>query len=84
METIVVVVMNRRLSSSEIRDVFKLGAAYSELPDIILRRGFRRLRWSALLGRGRTGREYLEKILQVAVDFQPFPPTCSIGRSSPP
>jgi len=63
-----------RLSTSEIRDVFKLVRLTASFPNIIYVVAFDRLRVEqALAEQGVPGRDYLEKILQVAVDLPPIP-----------
>ena len=63
-----------RLSTSEIRDVFKLVRLTANFPNIIYIVAFDRLRVEhALDEEGINGRDYLEKILQVAVDIPPIP-----------
>lgn len=63
-----------RLSSSEIRDVFKLVRLIASFPNIIYVVAFDRLRVEqALAEQGIPGRDYLEKILQVAVDLPAVP-----------
>lgn len=64
-----------RLSSSEIRDVFKLVRLTACFPNIIYIVAFDRVRIEeALAEQGVPGRDYLEKILQVAVDLPAVPP----------
>ncbi|MCY3818849.1 MAG: P-loop NTPase fold protein [Gammaproteobacteria bacterium] len=59
-----------RLSTSEIRDVFKLVRLTGSFPNIVYVVAFDRSRVEqALLEQGVPGRDYLEKILQVAVDI---------------
>lgn len=63
-----------RLSTSEIRDVFKLVRLTASFPNIIYIVAFDRLRVeNALAEQGVPGRDYLEKILQVAVDLPAIP-----------
>jgi hypothetical protein len=63
-----------RLSTSEIRDVFKLVRLTASFPNIIYIVAFDRLRVEqALAEQGVPGRDYLEKILQVAVDLPSIP-----------
>ena len=63
-----------RLSSSEIRDVFKLVRLTASFPNIIYVVAFDRNRVEeALVEQGVPGRDYLEKILQVAVDIPAIP-----------
>jgi predicted KAP-like P-loop ATPase len=63
-----------RLSSSEIRDVFKLVRLTASFPKIIYIVAFDRVRVEeALAEQGVPGRDYLEKILQVAVDLPAVP-----------
>jgi predicted KAP-like P-loop ATPase len=64
-----------RLSSSEIREVFKLVRLTASFPRIVYIVAFDRLRVEkALNDEGIPGRDYLEKILQVAVDLPSAPP----------
>jgi hypothetical protein len=59
-----------RLSSQEVRDVFKLVRLTASFPNVIYVLAFDRVRVEMALGtEGITGRDYLEKILQVAVDL---------------
>jgi len=59
-----------RLSTSEIRDVFKLVRLTASFPNIIYVVAFDRGRVEKALGEeGVPGRDYLEKILQVAIDL---------------
>jgi predicted KAP-like P-loop ATPase len=63
-----------RLSTAEIRDVFKLVRLTASFPKVIYIVAFDRHRVeSALAEQGIPGRDYLEKILQVAVDIPPVP-----------
>jgi len=63
-----------RLSSSEIRDVFKLVRLTASFPNIVYIVAFDRVRVEeALAEQGVPGRDYLEKILQVAVDLPAVP-----------
>lgn len=63
-----------RLSTDEIRDVFKLVRLTASFPNIIYVLAFDRLRVEEALGeQGVPGRDYLEKILQVAVDLPVVP-----------
>ncbi|HEX8696584.1 MAG TPA: P-loop NTPase fold protein, partial [Longimicrobium sp.] len=63
-----------RLTSSEIRDVFKLVRLTASFPNIIYIVAFDRTRVEdALSEQGVPGRDYLEKILQVAVDIPTVP-----------
>ncbi len=63
-----------RLSTSEIRDVFKLVRLTASFPNIIYIVAFDRLRVEeALAEQGVPGRLYLEKILQIAIDLPPVP-----------
>jgi hypothetical protein len=64
-----------RLTSPEIRDVFKLVRLTANFPNVIYILAFDRLRVeSALKEEGISGRDYIEKILQVAVDIPAMPP----------
>jgi predicted KAP-like P-loop ATPase len=63
-----------RLSTPEIRDVFKLVRLTASFPNIIYIVAFDRARVEEALGeQGVPGRAYLEKILQVAVDLPAVP-----------
>jgi predicted KAP-like P-loop ATPase len=63
-----------RLSTPEIRDVFRLVRLTASFPNIIYIVAFDRGRIeNALAERGVRGRDYLEKILQVAVDLPAIP-----------
>jgi hypothetical protein len=69
-----------RLSTSEIRDVFKLVRLTASFPNVIYIVAFDRVRVEqALTEQGVPGRDYLEKILQVAVDL-PAVPTQVLNR----
>jgi len=64
-----------RLASSEIRDVFKLVRLTASFPNIAYVLAFDRARVEgALAEQGVSGRDYLEKILQVVVDLPSVPP----------
>jgi hypothetical protein len=64
-----------RLSTAEIRDVFKLVRLTASFPNIVYIVAFDRERVEeALSEQGVPGRAYLEKILQVAVDLPIVPP----------
>jgi len=63
-----------RLSTSEIRDVFKLVRLTANFPNIIYIVVFDRMRVEEALGeQGIPGRDYLEKILQIGVDLPALP-----------
>jgi predicted KAP-like P-loop ATPase len=63
-----------RLSTSEIRDVFKLVRLTANFPNIIYLLAFDRNRVEHALGeQGIPGRDYLEKILQVGIDLPAIP-----------
>jgi hypothetical protein len=63
-----------RLQTSEIRDVFKLVRLTASFPNIIYLVAFDRVRvQEALSEQGLPGRDYLEKILQVAIDLPAIP-----------
>jgi predicted KAP-like P-loop ATPase len=63
-----------RLSTAEIRDVFKLVRLTASFPNIIYVVAFDRLRVEEALGeQGVPGRLYLEKILQIAIDLPAVP-----------
>jgi KAP-like P-loop domain-containing protein len=63
-----------RLSTAEIRDVFKLVRLTASFPNIVYVLAFDRGRVEQALGDdGVPGRDYLEKILQVAVDLPGIP-----------
>ena len=63
-----------RLTTSEIRDVFKLVRLTANFPNIIYIVAFDRARVEeALAEQGIPGRDYLEKILQLAIDLPAVP-----------
>jgi hypothetical protein len=63
-----------RLSTSEIRDIFKLVRLTASFPSVVYVVAFDRARVeSALAEEGIPGRDYLEKILQVALDLPIIP-----------
>jgi hypothetical protein len=63
-----------RLTNSEIRDVFKLVRLTASFPNVIYILAFDRKRVEkALADQGIPGRDYIEKILQVAVDIPAVP-----------
>lgn len=63
-----------RLTTSEIRDIFKLVRLTANFPNVIYVLAFDRLRVEeALTEQGLRGRDYLEKILQVTVDLPAVP-----------
>ena len=63
-----------RLTTSEIRDIFKLVRLTANFPNMIYVVAFDRLRVEeALTEQGLPGRDYLEKILQVNVDLPAIP-----------
>ncbi|MEQ7870639.1 P-loop NTPase fold protein [Chromohalobacter salexigens] len=63
-----------RLSTPEIRDVFKLVRLTANFPNIIYLLAFDRYRVEQALGeQGIPGRDYLEKILQIGVDLPAVP-----------
>ena len=63
-----------RLSTSEIRDVFKLVRLTASFPNIVYIVAFDRVRVEEALGEQRIpGRDYLEKILQLAIDLPAIP-----------
>ena len=63
-----------RLSTSEIRDVFKLVRLTASFPNIVYLLAFDRTRVEeALAEQGVPGRDYLEKILQLAIDLPTIP-----------
>ncbi len=63
-----------RLSTSEIRDVFRLVRLTASFPNVIYILSFDRVRVEgALAEQGVAGRDYLEKILQVAIDLPAIP-----------
>ena len=63
-----------RLSTEEIRDVFKLVRLTASFPNIVYLVAFDRVRVErALAEQGVPGRDYLEKILQVIVDLPAVP-----------
>jgi hypothetical protein len=70
-----------RLSTSEIRDVFKLVRLTASFPNIIYLVAFDRARVeTALAEQGVPGRDYLEKILQVAMDLPAIPDRVLVGQ----
>jgi predicted KAP-like P-loop ATPase len=69
-----------RLSTSEIRDVFKLVRLTASFPNIVYLVAFDRGRVEhALAEQSLPGRDYLEKILQVAMDLPAVPDHVLIG-----
>ena len=63
-----------RLATPEIRDIFKLVRLTASFPNVIYVVAFDRKRVESALGEeGIPGRDYLEKILQVAVDLPAIP-----------
>lgn len=63
-----------RLTTSEIRDVFKLVRLTANFPNIIYLLAFDRTRVEQALGEhGIPGRDYLEKILQIGIDLPAVP-----------
>lgn len=63
-----------RLTTSEIRDIFKLVRLTANFPNVIYIVAFDRLRVEeALTEQGLPGRDYLEKILQISVDLPAVP-----------
>ncbi len=63
-----------RLSTPEIRDIFKLVRITANFPNIIYILAFDRMRVEQALGeQGISGRDYLEKILQYTVDLPVIP-----------
>lgn len=63
-----------RLPTAEVRDIFKLVRLTASFPNLIYVLAFDRLRVEqALIDQGIPGRDYLEKILQVAVDLPAVP-----------
>jgi len=72
LEKSIVVVLDDidRLTTSEIRDVFKLVRLTANFPNVIYLLAFDRLRVEEALGeQGIPGRDYLEKILQIGIDL---------------
>lgn len=64
-----------RLQTDEIRDIFKLVRLTANLPNIVYIVSFDRIRVEqALTDAGLPGRDYLEKIIQVAYDIPTIPP----------
>jgi predicted KAP-like P-loop ATPase len=77
LDTPIVVVLDDidRLTTTEIRDVFKLIRLTANFPNVIYLAAFDRRRVEDALGEHRiSGRDYLEKILQVAIDLPAVPP----------
>lgn len=71
-----------RLSTSEIRDVFKLVRLTASFPNIVYLLAFDRSRVEeALAEQGVPGRDYLEKILQLAVDLPAIPAEMLRGQT---
>jgi hypothetical protein len=63
-----------RLNTEEIRDIFKLVRLTASFPNVVYVLAFDRFRVEgALSSQGIRGRDYLEKILQVAVDLPAIP-----------
>lgn len=63
-----------RLSTPEIRDIFKLVRLTASFPNIIYILAFDRVRVEQALGeQGISGRDYLEKILQLVADLPVIP-----------
>jgi hypothetical protein len=63
-----------RLTTSEIRDVFKLVRLTANFPNVIYLLAFDRIRVEQALGeQGIPGRDYLEKILQIGIDLPSVP-----------
>ncbi|HWP37856.1 MAG TPA: P-loop NTPase fold protein [Gemmatimonadales bacterium] len=63
-----------RLNTEEIRDIFKLVRLTANFPNVVYVLAFDRSRVEdALSNQGIPGRDYLEKILQVAVDLPAIP-----------
>lgn len=63
-----------RLTTSEIRDIFKLVRLTANFPNIIYVVAFDRIRVEeALAEQGIPGRDYLEKILQIGIDLPAVP-----------
>jgi hypothetical protein len=63
-----------RLTTEEIRDIFKLVRSTASFPNLIYLLAFDRLRVEAALNeQGASGREYIEKILQLTVDLPSIP-----------
>jgi len=63
-----------RLTTSEIRDVFKLVRLTANFPNIIYILAFDRIRVEQALGeQGIPGRDYLEKIIQIGIDLPAVP-----------
>ena len=70
-----------RLTTSEIRDVFKLVRLTANFPNIIYITAFDRARVEdALNEKGIRGRDYLEKILQLGTDLPAVPPHVLDGQ----
>lgn len=77
LETPLVVVLDDidRLTTTEIRDVFKLVRLTASFPKVVYVLAFDRNRVEqALSEQGIPGRDYLEKILQFAIDLPAVPP----------
>lgn len=70
-----------RLSTSEIRDVFKLVRLTASFPNLVYVVAFDRKRVeTALSETGVPGRDYLEKILQLAVDLPAVPESVLLSQ----
>jgi hypothetical protein len=70
-----------RLSTSEIRDIFRLVRLTASFPNMVYVVAFDRIRVeSALAEQGVPGRAYLEKILQVAIDLPAVPENVLSGQ----
>jgi hypothetical protein len=72
-----------RLSTEEIREIFKLVRLTASLPNVLYVVAFDRARVEEALGEeGISGRDYLEKILQVAVDLPVVPAGTLISQAA--
>lgn len=72
-----------RLSTEEIREIFKLVRLTASFPNVLYVVAFDRARVEEALGQeGISGRDYLEKILQVAVDLPVVPAGTLITQAS--
>lgn len=76
LETPLIVVLDDidRLTTPEIRDVFKLVRLTANFPNVVYLLAFDRVRVEQALGeQGIPGRDYLEKILQIGIDLPSVP-----------
>ena len=70
-----------RLTTAEIRDMFKLVRLTANFPNIIYLLAFDRIRVEQALGeQGMPGRDYLEKILQIGIDLPAVPENIIVSQ----